>query len=1443
MPNEIDELEALVRGVAPVEPGAGPPGPPGPPGAPSLWDRWKSGVAAQWEDLTSHTPAENLERIPGMGALEAVVGAPKAAVDWAAQQAGYRTAGEAARTHPYLTAAAAPEIGMVLSGSQGASEALDELGHPRAAAFFRGAASHGAELATDPLMWVGAVAAKLPLAGKALQILLAKGLTDTVYSAYKEFEANGASAAFWSIVGGAGVDLGTIGGLHLLTRGARPTQAEGVPGPAETGRPETTAPTAPEAPSAALGAVDPAAFLSEFQASLLTRRSGPHASEALTAAKEALATLGEAAPLQPVDAADIPNVLRNLGWSNERLRQANRSEMDAALQEVGLKPPEIPRPTAAADAEPRLSDAELEKLIEQLSRPSDEFVLGEHPKWEEIKSAVRDFEANNPTRSVPRQTITEAAKALEDSLPEANRKDAARQFEMLYEARETGSEWLDQFQREHETSLGKASPDQTYTDQKTGLQVLRWGRDPKASRYLVLDPQTGQVEAGAETYRGKISHIVGGSRIMDRLPGSSGALYRTLKSEGIENAMVTLPAGRAAQIRAGRAAHWAGRAGLDISGALPILEGREGGGGERVAPVPRLNGPPDAQAARQPERLGGDEAVRSGAPEAAAGGRAGGPPEAPGEPAGVAREGAAPEVDRGIPPTAGNFLARPEPAAAPGVPPEGPPGPPGAPEAPAPPLPWAHLTEPILRQAFHQEVTRVAEEVMRQAGISWDHTRFPVLSDQLAAQINDGTIPLPTLVDAVQRGGMTLTEFTSQLWRPAVTDAAQRLQALSTLARRLHQVEATASPGVRDALSKAAEGLGTQLDEFALARSWGRRLDNVRRGLLVSQLSTNQRNIIGQLGRLGVGALTDSMDYALQSALKGIGVNIQPNVHPLEGWRILGQSAWGIVSFGKAEPARRAKAMTEFLLGDASKNIPGIFDSKFGDRLFNIYASDVSTGIENHGLVVRGVDKVFSHLERAVDVVNTLNRGQEYIFRRAVFTGKLDGEIRARGGSGLADAIDAHNQLVQDLEGRYGKDWKHNAEAGSAFVSDPRNLLKVVDEGMLSRTIQKALEYTFAETPKWGTAGHAFIQAINRIPGLTLILPFPRFMINGLKFTFDYNPTGLLRLLSSAEMAKVKAGDTTVISKAAIGIGMLLAAYAIRKSDDAGERWYQVNVRLPGSDKTRTIDIRPFNPFAAHFFIADLLVRKQEDRLYQLSSQDILEGIASTNLRAGTGLALLNSVMQGATSLGSGPELGNALARFGGEYISSFLTPLQTLTDFVAQFDRDSRIVRDRRVDPFWGPIAGRFPLASRGKPELELPTREAPPENEFPLLKQATGLLISDPQNPLEHELARLQFSPGEVFQGSRSGEADALVKHYMGQFAEDELVPIVQSAEYRGLTDREKGYYLADLMSMVRRSARGVAMAERPDLFSGMHHKSIRQQLLEQEEESLSGPPGPPS
>ncbi len=451
------------------------------------------------------------------------------------------------------------------------------------------------------------------------------------------------------------------------------------------------------------------------------------------------------------------------------------------------------------------------------------------------------------------------------------------------------------------------------------------------------------------------------------------------------------------------------------------------------------------------------------------------------------------------------------------------------------------------------------------------------------------------------------------------------------------------------------------------------------------------------------------------------------------------------------------------------------------DRLFATYMSDIeSAGIGG---------KVYKGISTGVDILNTANRFQEYTIRRAVFMGKLDQGLKAQG-----------MDLTKIIE---------NNEIGKI----PLDIIK--------SSVNKSLEFTFAETPKWGTIGRKFTDFVTSMPGATLVMPFPRFLLNSLKFQFEYSPLGALKLLSSSERVAFSAGNMEVISRAILGTAMFGAAYQIRNSEYAGEKWYELSVG------GKTIDMRPYNPFISYLFAADLVKKSKEGTLYKLTSKDIAMGVFSSNLRAGTGLYALDQILGGITETGDQEKAANRIKQFGGEFASGFLTPLNQFKEFASGLD--DYVVKEKRSEPFMGPIKEKIPELEKTLPPLYSPTHEGPVTRELPAIRQATGLMMKK-KNEFEKELDRLGFDYKEIQSSTGNPELDNLIARYMGIASQRVANPIMTTETYKNLNDKVKGLVLSELLKEIREGAKEIAKEEKPKLFGIIELEKIpkREKLL---------------
>lgn len=696
------------------------------------------------------------------------------------------------------------------------------------------------------------------------------------------------------------------------------------------------------------------------------------------------------------------------------------------------------------------------------------------------------------------------------------------------------------------------------------------------------------------------------------------------------------------------------------------------------------------------------------------------------------------------------------------------------------------LTEPVLQLGRHKEVVDAAETLFREAGIARDKDRFPILSDQILEELKEGRLQLPAMQRALEAHNLSLADFGEQLFRPAIKNAAQRLQMLSVLQRRLNDLANQA--GTREEakaltdMAEQAELLRRETDESLTALSWWRRADNIRRGLLVTQFATAVRNAETQVGRVGL----DVLDQAVQKVFGG----------QADPWKALETLADNL---GQLRPTPGGTAQRKVSQAKVEAFLEAF--PKEHDRLFGSYSSDIAQQAKDQGVVLKGADKAFTAAENVVNLLNVFNRFQEFATRRAVFWSEMEARLGRKGISA--------EELTKGERKLTPQEWDSI-------------------ELEVKASVQKALEITFAQNPAYGTVGWHFVKMINQLPIiLSGPIPFPRFMVNSLKFLYEFSPLGFAKLMTPAERAKWAAGDRQTVSRASIGTAMAVAAWLSREAQPDENKWYEYQV--PGIGTT---DIRAFNPFAAYAFVGELAKRARQGTLYKIESADIIRGIASANVRGGLGLFALDKMVQGLGELSKTGKLAEAAKTAGGELLSGLLVPLRTLTDLYAQFDPDLQIVRERRADPLLGPALSQFGV---GEP-LYLPTRAEPQKREQPALRQTTGLTVVSEKNALERELDRFQFDRREV-QGPSTGDpaADNLIAKHMGRLAEQSVVPFVDSMEYQRHPDGERMNLLRKRLTMIRAQAKAFAQREEPELFKTIKEERVpaRERLLRKERE----------
>ena len=646
-----------------------------------------------------------------------------------------------------------------------------------------------------------------------------------------------------------------------------------------------------------------------------------------------------------------------------------------------------------------------------------------------------------------------------------------------------------------------------------------------------------------------------------------------------------------------------------------------------------------------------------------------------------------------------------------------------------------------------KKVTSAAEKFFKDENIILDKKK--PISLQLQELWQSGQYDVPTLIKRIAEDNkITYEEFTRVIY-PSVRSSAQELNAYSQLAKRYKEM--------LDPTNSFDTGTG--------ALSYVKRLDNIRRALLTSRLSTAIRNYTSQSARVGLDVVQSGLDLALQQTIRPFvkdKVKFDKSaVSPLSNLQGL------INNFTQWNPKIHKEIKT--LTNKIFESFP-----KEKDRLFLNYASDV----KNYAGAA-GKKGILNKVEGAVDLAGIFNKTQEYITRRAVFLARLDEAVKANGKFYNNKALE---QLVKDGE---------------------LNLLRPSD---IAVAVNKSLETTFAKEFAPNSFAGRIIGVINNAPFLlTNIIPFPRFLMNAIKFQYDYSPFGILSMLSKNARAEVARGNTSVLSKATIGTGLILAGYALRNQSYAGEKWYEFKIG------DRTIDTRVYNPFAGYLFLGDVIKRYQEGTLRDLDTK----GIASVlfGIRGTTGVYVLDSLLDFFTD----PKLNkdaivSGINKLLGETLAGYLTPFQNFTDIYAQFFPEARSVKETGGSEFTGAFTRRFPGSDL--PTLTSPTsyvvdangvpRAAPIYKEDPLLTQVTGVPFLPKKNPAEKELDRLGFQPTDIFRSTKIPELDRAYKDKLAVAIGFGLSSIVSQPEYQALPNSVKSLYVKKYLESARSSAK---------------------------------------
>ena len=506
-----------------------------------------------------------------------------------------------------------------------------------------------------------------------------------------------------------------------------------------------------------------------------------------------------------------------------------------------------------------------------------------------------------------------------------------------------------------------------------------------------------------------------------------------------------------------------------------------------------------------------------------------------------------------------------------------------------------------------------------------DPKQISVIDELYTLTVSKDMMAGEELIDMLNDYGLSFEDYVLTVVGSG-SEAGKVLQKLSVIKRSRPTTE------LADAQQKAL------IDAQGDIRNNFMRLENVRRGLLVSQIATAARNLTSAGIRApleGLGNVMDSSLYNLTN--KGVGSAAYQIISPTN-WK----ESFRHMKYMFSEP-EMAKGYTDLILGQPQ--LAKQFDMMYN----NLNEIQKATGRGSGGKL----DYVLTGLEDATDILNTPNRWQEYLIRRGQFFGELERLTKREYGIDLIDTL--QDGKLRDLLN----------DAGGFKPEGKPSFLELVDQ-----STKKALDVTYAKQPDMPV----FRNITNFITrnGLTVVMPFPRFMFNSMELMGQYAGGAFFpltrKVTSLVTLGKVGGRPLTPkdrqrISRNLVGMAAVFAAYQYRTSNEAPADYKQIGI---GSDTE--LDTTPQFPVRQYLYMGEVAKRINEGTFNTFfDAKEFTETFAGTNFRQGSTNSILEEMAaiaaEGSTDLTKGETAGKMLGEAVGNYFATYITPFSQVIE------------------------------------------------------------------------------------------------------------------------------------------------------------------------------------
>lgn len=683
----------------------------------------------------------------------------------------------------------------------------------------------------------------------------------------------------------------------------------------------------------------------------------------------------------------------------------------------------------------------------------------------------------------------------------------------------------------------------------------------------------------------------------------------------------------------------------------------------------------------------------------------------------------------------------------------------------SPPTP---LTQAEVRRDINIRAINFAKNILKNDP-SFAETAKRVVTKQqkVSSAVRDvfsslDTIDEVVLEAALKKEKLTLQDF-ADITLTTASDAGAALKPYSDIVKLLKK-QAEIDPDIKKQIDAIYGRDSEVVENYSYLTKGLQRLDREVKAILVSGLGTTVRNVMGT----------------------SAGLTLDAGAKLVEG--VLFQSGKVLKSAAKGT----------YEAGDLSRGLNTVVRDAFGTLTY----------LTNAGLTAEVADALLTYnpalkkqmlsalqesgnetLSKPARFLNTLNVAQDALFRRAIFTATVEKQLRGVG-------LDMYQLLKEN---------------------------KVIPADVLKNAADAALKGTFSYMPKKGIA-YNFVNLFEKAgPAGSLLITFPRFMVNAMSFMTKYSPVGAASGtvdMARAVLTKDKAMSERLYRKGSeafgqgfVGMAAITAAYLDRLENQDTEFY---NKKLADGS---TVDLRALFPIGPIYALGDYLAKWDLGKLEGVSFKEHLEALVGIKMPAGSQGYLLDRISS-AIGNAEGKEAERFEKGFGtvlGDYFGRVLAPGKPLFDFIDLVKKESQIARDPNVvegddlltDAALQRIQAKIPLWKEELPEAKPMLREGPVVRAGEFFTSLTGVRVVPRVNEIEEQFKMLSIDPYKYYMSSGDKVYDRAVKDNSIDYIDKLVGKLITSKRYQEMDDLQKKKALDANMKLAMGAGRHITQA----------------------------------